>query len=75
MEESSHSMIKVMTSNYAIWKPRMEDILYCKDLYDPIEGDTAKPTIMSATDWVKLNRKTVGQIRQWVDDTVFYHIV
>ena len=37
-------MIKLSASNYAIWKPRIEDILYYKDLYDPIEGDEAKPT-------------------------------
>ena len=76
MEESSsaNGMIKLTASNYAIWKPRMEDILYCKDLYDPVEGDASKPDKMTDKEWAKLNRKTVGQIRQWVDHTVFHHV-
>ena len=67
-------MIKLTASNYAIWKPRMEDILYCKDLYDPIEGDEAKLAILSDKEWKKLNRITVGLIRQWVDHTMFHHV-
>ena len=41
------TMIKLTTSNYSIWKPMMEDVLYCKDLHDPIKGDSAKPSEMS----------------------------
>jgi hypothetical protein len=29
-------MIKLDSTNYSLWKPMMEDILYCKDLYQPI---------------------------------------
>lgn len=29
-------MIKLNPSNYVIWKLRMEDILYYKNLFDPI---------------------------------------
>uniref|UniRef100_A0A1U7WMD9 Guanylate-binding protein 4-like n=1 Tax=Nicotiana sylvestris TaxID=4096 RepID=A0A1U7WMD9_NICSY len=25
-------------------------------------------------EWKKLNRKTIGQIRQWIDDSVFHHV-
>ena len=28
----------------------MEDVLYCKDLHGPIEGDSAKPSEMSDRD-------------------------
>ena len=52
----------------------MEDLLYCKDLYDPIEGDSAKPEGKTDQDWQKLNRKTIGLIRQYVDNNVFQHI-
>ena len=31
-----NTMVKLSASNYSIWKPMMEDILYCKDLHDPI---------------------------------------
>jgi len=34
---TSFSMIKLVASNYLIWKPLIEDLLYCKDLHDPIE--------------------------------------
>ena len=42
MEEISGTMFKLNASNYNIWKPQMEDMLYCKDLFDPVEGDEAK---------------------------------
>ena len=42
MEESSGAMIKLNSSNYSIWKSRMEDVLYTKDLYLPIYGDSKK---------------------------------
>jgi hypothetical protein len=33
---TTSGMIKLDSSNYSLWKPMMEDILYCKDLYEPI---------------------------------------
>ena len=35
-------MIKLTTTNYSLWKSVMEDLLNCKDLYDPIEGYAPK---------------------------------
>jgi len=32
-------MIKLDATNYSLWKPMMEDLLYCKDLYEPIVRD------------------------------------
>ena len=29
-------MIKLNSMNYSTWKPMMEDLLYCKDLYKSI---------------------------------------
>ena len=52
----------------------MEDVLYCKDLHDPIEADSAKPSNMSDKDWEKLNRKTIGCFRQCIDVSVFHHV-
>ena len=39
-----NTMVKLSASNYSIWKPMMEDVLYCKDLHDAIEGDSPKPS-------------------------------
>ena len=52
----------------------MEDVFYCKDLHDPIEGDSAKPSEMSDKDYEKLNRKTIGCVRQCIDVSVFRHV-
>ena len=68
-----NTMIKLTASNYSIWKPMMEDVLYCKDLHDLIEGDSAKPSKMSDKDWEKLNRKTIACIRKCIDVSIFYH--
>ena len=68
------AMIKLTESNYSIWKSRMEDYLYCKDLFDPIEGDEAKPEEMSQKQWDKLKKKSLGTIRQWVDASIHNHV-
>ena len=59
-------MVKLTTTNYSLWKSMIEDLLNCKDLYDPIEGDNAKSSDMSDADWKKLMKKTLCVIRQWV---------
>ncbi|CAL8081528.1 unnamed protein product [Prunus armeniaca] len=78
MKESSSSssatMLKLTASNYSIWKPRMEHILYRKDLYEPLQLLGQKPEGKSDNAWSILNRKAVGQIRQWVDQSVFHHV-
>ena len=67
-------MIKLNNSNWMMWKPRMEDILFCKNLHEPIKGAAAKTENMFDADQRKLNRKAIGHIRQWVDDSVFHHV-
>uniref|UniRef100_A0A2N9HLM6 Integrase catalytic domain-containing protein n=1 Tax=Fagus sylvatica TaxID=28930 RepID=A0A2N9HLM6_FAGSY len=52
----------------------MEDVLYCKDLHDPIEGDSAKPSSMPDKEWAKMHRKTIGCIRQCIKVSVFHHV-
>jgi hypothetical protein len=74
MEYTSGTMIKLSTSNYSIWKPMMEDVLYCKDLHDPIKGDSAKPSSMPDKEWAKMHRKTIGCIRQCIKVSVFHHV-
>ncbi|XP_041017952.1 putative Peroxidase 48 [Juglans microcarpa x Juglans regia] len=36
-------MIKLTASNYSLWRPRMEDLLDCKYLSDPLEDEGKKP--------------------------------
>jgi hypothetical protein len=74
MEENTGMMIKLTSTNYSIWKPKMEDILYYKDMYDPVEKGDTKPDKVTDEDWNKLHRKAVSLIRQWVDLSVFHHV-
>ena len=48
MEESVWTMIKLTSSKFSIWKPKIEDILYCKDLYDAVDGAAA---LALMTEW------------------------
>ncbi|CAJ2642124.1 unnamed protein product [Trifolium pratense] len=75
MEKNSEpNMIKLNSSNYTLWKTLMEDWLYTKDLYDPIEGESARSKDTSDTDWKKMNRKADAIIRQWLDLSVYPHV-
>jgi hypothetical protein len=74
MEESSNSMVKLTASNYSIWKIRMKYILYCKELFEPIELNGIKPNAKTDDELKKLNRKAIGHISQWVDQSVFHHV-
>ena len=52
----------------------MEDLLNCKDLYDPIEGDNVKSSDILNADWKKLKKKTLSVILQWVDIRLYNHV-
>ena len=39
-------MVSFNGSNWSTWKIKMEDLLFCKDLYGPVEGDEKKPEEM-----------------------------
>ena len=73
-ESFSGPMMKLTATNYILWKSMMEDLLNCKDLYDPIEGDNIKSSDMLDVDWKKLKKKTLGIIRQWVDIILYNHV-
>ena len=73
-ESTSGAMIKLMATNYSLWKPRMIDFLHCKDLFDVIEAKGVKLDSVRENDWNKLNNRTLGQIRQWIGHSVFRHV-
>ncbi|GFY96388.1 hypothetical protein Acr_11g0006940 [Actinidia rufa] len=52
----------------------MEDILFCKDLHDPLENKGEKPIAKKDEEWRKMNRKTIGLIRQCIGHEVFHHV-
>lgn len=68
-------LIKLTADNYSIWKTKMEDFLYYKDLYDHMELGDNKPTSMSDADWKKMYyRKAISIIGTWVDLSDFHHV-
>nr|XP_040249189.1 uncharacterized protein LOC120966742 [Aegilops tauschii subsp. strangulata] len=75
LEESATTsgMIKLDSSNYSLWKPMMEDILYCKDLYEPIGKDKI-PTGVTEEEWRVLHRKAIGMIRLYINQNIFHHV-
>ena len=74
MEVNTNRMISLDGENYLMWKAKMEDLLYCKDLAAPIENHGTKPMKIDEEDWKVLDRKVVGFIRQWVEPSVFHHV-
>ena len=62
MEEAGSGMIKLTASNYSNWKTRKKDILYCKELFEPIECRGYKPVTTIEDEWKKLNRKPLDRL-------------
>ena len=56
---SMHDIIYLDSTNCAVWKTKMEDILYVKDLYKPILNESM-PTGQDECKWKILNRKALG---------------
>ncbi|GKU93138.1 hypothetical protein SLEP1_g6763 [Rubroshorea leprosula] len=73
-EKDGSTMIKLNTSNYSLWKTLIEDKLFRKDLYDPIEHKGIKPPKINDVEWKKIDRKACGVIRKWVDMSVIHHV-
>ena len=66
-------MIKLNSMNYSTWKRMMEDLLYCKDLYKPIQLKE-KPSDTLDDDWDVEHRKVIAYMRRWMDSTLHEHI-
>ena len=75
MEENNVvAMITLLAMNYALWKSRMKDILFCKNLYDPLENTRDKSVATKDEEWNKMNQKMIGLIRQCIGHEVFHHV-
>ncbi|KAA8535831.1 hypothetical protein F0562_030849 [Nyssa sinensis] len=74
MKGNMGRMVSFNRSNWVTWKTKVKNLLYCKDLYGPNKGDKGKLEGTKDDEWKKLDRKSVGVIRQWIDDSVFHHV-
>ena len=52
----------------------MEDYLYQKDLYQPLEDKSKKPITMKDEDWNLLDRKALGFVRFCLSSSVAFNI-
>ena len=73
MEANTSRMVTLNGVNYAIWKGKMEDLLYVKNFYKPV-FTTVKPDNKIDEEWNLLHRQVCGFIRKWVNDNVLNHI-
>ena len=48
-------MVSFNGTNWVTWKTKMEDLLYCKDLYGLIESEKSRTLGMLDGEWTKLN--------------------
>lgn len=51
----------------------MEDLLYCKDLYESIVRDKI-PQGVTKEDWRVLHRKAVGMVCSYINHTILHHV-
>ena len=61
-EENKYKVEKFDGQNYQLWKMQIEDYLYQRDLYLPLD-EKSRPTKMTDEEWNILDRKALGSIR------------
>ena len=61
-EDVKFRVEKFNGKNYSLWKMQMEDYMYKKYLYLPLNGKTMKLSSMTDTKWDILDRKALGTI-------------
>jgi hypothetical protein len=70
---TTSGMIKLDSSKYSLWKPMMEDILYCKDLYQPIVEEKL-PDGITKEEWRVLNPKGIRYDLIDINHNIFHHV-
>ena len=73
-EEERLKVERFNRQGFQFWKMQMEDYLYQKDLYLPLEEKSKKPTSMSDEEWNLLDRKALGAVRLCLSSTVAFNI-
>ena len=60
--------------NFQLWKMQMEDYLYQKDLWKPLEAKDKNQGFMSNDEWDLLDRKALGNIQLCLAPLVAFNI-
>jgi hypothetical protein len=74
-EDGKFRVEKFDGQNYQLWKMKMEDYLYQKDLFLPLGGIEKKSTTMKDEEWEVLDRKALGTIRLCLKASLAFNIL
>lgn len=74
MEDSKFKVEKFNRQNFQLWKMQVEDSLYKKDLWKPLEGKTKRQGAIIDEDWEILDRKALGSIQLCLAPSVTFKI-
>ncbi|GAA0146434.1 hypothetical protein LIER_42908 [Lithospermum erythrorhizon] len=66
-------MVLLTANNDSIWKTKMLDCLYVKQLAKPIQEKVIKPDDY-ILDWDETDRRCLGFIRDYIDIGVIHHV-
>jgi hypothetical protein len=76
MEEyGKFRVVKFNIQNYQLWKMKMEDYLYHKDLFLPLGGIENNLTAMKDEEWEVLDRKALGMIWLSLEASMAFNIL
>lgn len=64
-------IIKLNSTYYPLWKTLMDDMLYIKDLYDFIEGDTSRPKDKDDGEWKSEQKNSCIESRVFGFECIF----
>ena len=73
-EEGRLKVERFNGQGFQFWKMQMEDYLYQKGLYLPLEEKSKKPTSMSDDEWSLLDIKALGVVRIYLSSSVAFNI-
>ena len=73
-DEGKLRVDKFNGQNFQLWKMQMEDYLYQKDLWKPLEGKTKNQGSMSNDEWDLLKKKELGSIQLFLQPSVAFNI-
>jgi hypothetical protein len=73
-EDGKFGVNKFNDQNYKLWKMKMEDYLYQKDLFLLFGGIENNPMTMKDEKWEVLHRKKLGMIRMSLAVSVDFNI-
>ena len=73
-EEGKFRVEKFNGQNYHLWKMKMEEYMYQKELYMPLGGKAKQTTTMKDEEWEVLDRKALGTIQMFLAPSVAFNI-